>query len=217
MLHHVLQRQSSLGKTCYNKVGKQLTINGLYAIYKGYKERFFPKLLDDTTISNEDKEKIKGLLAKPFNPYIRRHSALTEKSTKLKSNTLNQHAGWSPNSHMAQKYIHYFGNESSESLLEAYGIVTKNNIPIDTLNPKICPNCNEGNTQDARFCNKCKMIMSYEGYQEILQEQQEKDKDLQSVKERMASIEDILVAIQLLLQNLKPEMLSKLQLVGMNK
>jgi hypothetical protein len=36
-------------------------------------------------------------------------------------------------------------NESSESLLEAYGIVTKNNITIDTLNPKICPNCNEGN------------------------------------------------------------------------
>ncbi|MFL6323623.1 MAG: hypothetical protein ACJ72C_02520, partial [Nitrososphaeraceae archaeon] len=85
-----------MGKTCYNKVGKQLTINGLYAIYKGYKERFFPKLLDDATISNEDKEKIKGLLSKPFDPYIRRHSALTEKSTKLKSNTLNQHAGWSP-------------------------------------------------------------------------------------------------------------------------
>jgi integrase/recombinase XerD len=64
---------------------------------------------------------------------------------------------------MAQKYIHYFGNESSESLLEAYGIVTKDKIPIDTLNPKICPNCNEGNVQDAKFCSKCKMIMSFEG------------------------------------------------------
>jgi hypothetical protein len=50
-----------------------------------------------------------------------------------------------------------------------------------------------------------------------LQEQQEKDKDLQLVKERMASIENVLVAIQPLLQNLKPEMLTKLQLVGMNK
>jgi integrase/recombinase XerD len=198
-------------------MGKQLTINGLYAIYKHYKEKFFPKLLEDTTVSNESKEKIKELLAKPFNPYIRRHSALTEKSTKLKSSTLNQHTGWSPNSHMAQKYIHYFGNESSESLLEAYGIVTKNNIPIDTLNPRICPNCNEGNTQDAKFCNKCEMIMSFDGYQEVLQEQQEKDKDLQSVKERMASIENVLIAIQPLLQNIKPEMLTKLQLVGMNR
>jgi ribosomal protein L40E len=193
-------------------MGKQLTINGLYGIYKGYKEKFFPKLVEDNTISNEDKESIKALLLKPFNPYVRRHSALTEKSIKLKSSTLNQHAGWTPNSNMAQKYIHYFGNESSESLLEAYDIITKNNVSIDTLNPKICPNCNEGNTQDAKFCSKCKMLMSFDGYQEVLQEQQEKDRDLQSVKERMASIENLLVAIQPLLQNLKPEMLSKLQL-----
>jgi hypothetical protein len=61
------------------------------------------------------------------------------------------------------------------------------------------------------------MIMSFDGYQEVLQEQQEKDKDLQSVKERMASIENVLIAIQPLLQNIKLEMLSKLQLVGMNK
>jgi ribosomal protein L40E len=193
-------------------MGKQLTINGLYGIYKGYKEKFFPKLVEDNTISNEDKESIKALLLKPFNPYVRRHLALTEKSIKLKSSTLNQHAGWTPNSNMAQKYIHYFGNESSESLLEAYDIITKNNVSIDTLNPKICPNCNEGNTQDAKFCSKCKMLMSFDGYQEVLQEQQEKDRDLQSVKERMASIENLLVAIQPLLQNLKPEMLSKLQL-----
>ena len=61
------------------------------------------------------------------------------------------------------------------------------------------------------------MIMSFDGYQEVLQEQQEKDKDLQSVKERMASIENVLIAIQPLLQNIKLEMLIKLQLVGMNK
>jgi hypothetical protein len=164
---------------------RQLTISGLYEVYKGYKERFLPRLLEDKTISSEDKEKIKGLLSKPFNPYIRRHSALTEKSVKLKSNTLNQHAGWSMNSHMAQKYIHYFGNESSESLLEAYGIVTKNNAGgIDTLNPKICPNCNEGNTQDARFCSKCKMVMSYEGYQEALESQKQKEDKLAIIEER---------------------------------
>jgi hypothetical protein len=55
------------------------------------------------------------------------------------------------------------------------------------------------------------------GYQEVLQEQQEKNKDLQSIKERIASIENVLVAIQPLLQDIMPEMLAKLQLVGMNK
>jgi hypothetical protein len=108
----------------------------LYSIYKCYKERFFPKLLQDNSIPNEDKEKIKGLLRKPFNPYIRRHSALTEKSTKLKSSTLEQRAGWVPGSNMQKRYVHYFGNESSIDILEAYGIVTKDNAPIDTLNPK---------------------------------------------------------------------------------
>jgi hypothetical protein len=96
---------------------------------------------------------------------------------------LNQHAGWSMNSNMAQKYIHYFGNESSESLLEAYGIVT-NNIPFDRLNPKICPNCDEGNTQDAKFCSKCKMIMSFEGYQEALESQKEKEDQLKTMKDQ---------------------------------
>jgi hypothetical protein len=150
---------------------------------------FFPKLLKDNTISNEDKEKIKCLLAKPFNPYIRRHSALTEKSIKLKSNILNQHAGWSMSSNMAQKYIHYFGNESSESLLEAYGIVTNNHIPIDRLNPKVCPYCNEGNTQDAKFCSRCKMIMSFEGYNEVLESQKEKEDELKTMKDQFNSIQ----------------------------
>lgn len=176
----------ALGK---NSMGKQLSARGLYGIYKYYKEEFFPKLLKDNTISNEEKEKITILLDKPFNPYIRRHSALTEKSIKLKSNTLNQHAGWSMNSNMAQKYLHYFGNESSESLLEAYGITTGNSIPLDRLNPKICPNCNEGNTQDAKFCSKCKMIMSFEGYQEALESQKEKEDKLTIMEEGFNSMQ----------------------------
>src|SRR5215831_18357130 len=176
-----------LGRNC---TGRQLNTNGVYEVYKYYKEEFFPKLLKDNTITDEDKEMIKCLLAKPFNPYIRRHSALTEKSIKLKSNTLNQHAGWSMNSNMAQKYIHYFGNESSESLLEAYGIITKDKVPIDTLNPKICPNCNEGNTQDAKFCSKCKMIMSFEGYQEALESQKEKESEVQNLKDQMRFLQE---------------------------
>jgi hypothetical protein len=186
-------------------MGRQLTTNGLYEIYKDYKYVFFPRLLEDPTVPNEDKEKIKILLGKPFNPYIRRHSALTEKSVKLKTNTLNQHAGWSMNSHMAQKYIHYFGNESSESLLEAYGIVTKNINGIDTLNPKICPNCNEGNTQDTKFCSKCKMIMSFEGYQEALESQKEKEDKLTTMEERFNSMQSQMQTLLTAIVNMKDQ------------
>jgi integrase len=182
-------------------MGKELTPSGIYAIYKDYKDEFFSKLLTDPTIPDDDKEKIKVLLTKPFNPYIRRHSALTEKSTKLKLHTLNQHAGWSTNSNMAQKYIHYFGNESSESLLEAYGIVTKDNIPMNTLNPKLCPNCNEGNTQDAKFCVKCKMIMSLEGYQEALESEKQKEDEIKLMKDQMMAMQEAQGELLKLLRN----------------
>jgi integrase len=178
-----------VGLDSHNMGRRQLTLSGLYQMYQYHKKELFSNLLEDPTVSNEDKDKIKELLLKPFNPYIRRHSSLTEKSTKLKSHTLNQHAGWSPTSNVSQKYIHYFGNESSESLLEAYGIVTNSNVPIDTLNPKICPNCNEGNTQDAKFCSKCKMIMSFEGYQEALESQKEKEDQLKSMQSQVNNMQ----------------------------
>jgi hypothetical protein len=73
----------------------------------------------------EDKQKISELLKKPWNPYIRRHSSLTDKSTILKEHTLRQFAGWSPGSNMHLKYLHYFGNESNDNILEAYGIISK--------------------------------------------------------------------------------------------
>jgi integrase/recombinase XerD len=183
----------SMGRT-------QLTINGLYNMYHKYKEEFFPKLLEEdktTTIPKEDKEKIKALLLKPFNPYIRRHSALTEKSNsdKLGVHILNQHAGWSMNSHMAQKYLHYFGNESSNLLLKSHGILidsSNGNDSDNTLNPKVCYNCNEPNTHDAKFCSKCKMIMSFKDYQETLQnqekaleEQKKKEGELATIKEQL--------------------------------
>jgi hypothetical protein len=141
-------------------------------IYRECKRQIFPKLLESPNVLPEDKQKIKELLKKPWNPYIRRHSALTEKSTILKENVLRQHAGWSLGSQMHLKYLHYFGNESNESLLEAYGIIDKG-IQLDQLRPKQCPNCNESNKVDSKFCANCRMILSYEGYRESLERQKE--------------------------------------------
>jgi hypothetical protein len=94
---------------------------------------------------------------KPWNSYIRRHSALTEKSKYLKENVLRQHASWSPTSNMQLKYVHYFGNESNESILEAYGLKSKLE-QIDKLKPVLCPDCSEANKIDSKFCSKCRMV-----------------------------------------------------------
>jgi integrase/recombinase XerD len=136
----------------HRKFGNKMKSISLNNIYRNYKLVFFPTLLEDPKVPLEDKQKIKELLQKRWNPYVIRHSALTQKSTILKEHILRQHAGWSPRSQMHLKYIHYFGNESSESLLEAYGVATKDKSQVHILKPKQCPNCNEPNKPDSKVC-----------------------------------------------------------------
>jgi hypothetical protein len=88
-------------------LGRMLSISSIENIYRHYKLEFFPKLLTNPNVPPEDKQKMEDLLRKPWNPYIRRHSALTEKSTILKEHTLRQYAGWSSRSQMHLKYLHY--------------------------------------------------------------------------------------------------------------
>ncbi len=150
------------------KLGRMRS-RSMYNTYMRYQKVYFPKLLKDESIPEEDKIAISKLLRKPWNPYlVGRHTSLTQKSKILKESVLRQHAGWTPRSFMPEKYIHYFSNESSKSLLEAYGIVDKE-VEIDKLKPKICSNCNEPNKIDAKFCVKCPMVLSYDAWEEAKQ------------------------------------------------
>jgi integrase len=179
-------------------LGKHIGAIRIYKIYDKYKKQIFPKLLESPTILPEDKQKITELLKKPWNPYIRRHSALTEKSTILKEHVLRQHAGWSGSSQMHLKYLHYFGNESNESLLEAYGIVASGQ-QIDQLRPKQCPNCSEPNKPDSKFCAKCRMVLTYDAYNETVEDKKQNDDALTTlsdqVMELMKEVEEIKKAI----------------------
>ncbi|MGB7662091.1 MAG: site-specific integrase [Nitrososphaeraceae archaeon] len=164
-------------------LGRSINVISLHGIYNRYKTKLFPKLLQDPNVPEEDKQKIEELLKKPWNPYIRRHSALTEKSSFLKEHILRQHAGWSPRSQMHLKYLHYFGNESSESILQEYGILPKDNQEANLLRPKQCPNCNEPNRPDQKFCVKCMMVLTYDAYSETLEEQR-RESEVQNLKEK---------------------------------
>jgi integrase/recombinase XerD len=164
-------------------LGRHVRATRIYNIYNEYKKEIFPKLLESPTVLPEDKQQIAELLKKPWNPYIRRHSALTEKARILMEPILKMHAGWTPRSQMHLMYEHWFGNESNESLLEAYGIVTSGQ-QIDQLRPKQCPNCSEPNKPDSKFCNKCRMVLTYDAYSETLESQKEKESEVQILKEK---------------------------------
>ena len=172
-------------------LGKHISPLRIYMIYDEYKKQLFPKLLESPEVLPEDKPRIKDLLKKPWNPYVRRHSALTEKSTILKENVLRQYAGWSGCSQMHLKYIHYFGNESNESLLEAYGIVAAGQ-QIDQLRPKQCPNCSEPNKPDSKFCAKCRMVLSYDAYNETVEMQHQKDNQIETLMKKQEKVEQLI-------------------------
>ena len=188
--------------------GNRLSENALYKVYIiTYKKRHFQKLLNDK-IPEVDKSYIRNLLTKPWTPYIQRHSALTAKSSILKEHTLRDYAGWSMSSKMPQVYIHYFGNESSKSLLEAYGIEDYKNEKTNVLKSKACPNCNEPNKPDSRFCFKCKMVLTFDSYKETLEREKEKESEIQIMKQQI----QILIESQKDIMNLLkyPDKLSKI-------
>lgn len=57
------------------------------------------------------------------------------------------------------------------------------NQQIDQLRPKQCPNCIEPNKPDSRFCAKCRMVLTYDAYTETSEKQQEKESEVQLLKD----------------------------------
>jgi hypothetical protein len=144
---------------------------------------------------------------------------LTEKSKIIHEHPLRQYAGWSPRSQMHLKYLHYFGNEASECLLEAYGVVTKDQEQANILHYKQCPSCNEPNKPDNKFCAnaKCKMVLTYDAYTETLEKEQQRESEIKDLKEKLEAVHEeqnqkfdrIMIMIQRnpKLANIKPEAL----------
>ncbi|MGD9533895.1 MAG: hypothetical protein AB7V56_09025 [Candidatus Nitrosocosmicus sp.] len=198
------------------KLGSKLTYDGLSYQYKYfYKTKFFPGLLNDETVPEGDKSLIRNMLTKPWNLYIFRHSALTEKSQILKEHVLRNHAGWTMSSKMPQVYIHYFGNESSKSLLLSKGLIRPQDNENDfvSIKYKECPNCHEPNKQGNKFCIKCKMVLTFDSYSEVRNEDKNKitklETDMKSVKEGINRI-FLLIQQNPKLSNVKPEVLNKI-------
>jgi hypothetical protein len=89
---------------------------------------------------------------------------------------------------MHLKYLHYFGNESNDSILEAYGIISKGKQSSEALRPKQCPNCNEPNKPDSRFCAKCRIVLTYDAYSETLESEKQNEDRVSVLEKQMQSL-----------------------------
>jgi predicted nucleic acid-binding Zn ribbon protein len=84
---------------------------------------------------------------------------------------------------MPQVYIHLSG-ESTKILLEKRGIITRRDKEkFEELRSRQCPNCSEPNKPDSKFCANCRMILSYNAYNETLDEQKKKEDKLAKMEE----------------------------------
>lgn len=170
--------------------GRRISREALQADYEDYKKREFPKLLEDPLVPEEDKRKIKDLLQKPWNLYIRRHTAATEISKRVKDSVLvDQYMGWSHKGNTRLKYQHYFADDGIEAMLLADGlpIAATTGGPGASrkglLKPKQCPDCGESNKPDSKWCVKCKFVLSFDGYNEVTKEAEETKKELEQMRE----------------------------------
>lgn len=130
---------------------------------------------------------------------------------------MRDHAGWSINSKMPSVYLHYFGTESCNSLLETFGLVKKQNGQASLLTSKLCPSCKELNKQDSRFCVSCKMVLTYDAYNETLEKEQKRESEVQNLKARydqdIKAVREQMNQIMMMVQrnprlaNIKPEVL----------
>jgi integrase len=171
--------------------GKRLARNTMFVCYYKYKKVDFPKLLDDPMVPEEDKRKIHDLLQKPWNPYIRRHTAATEISKALKDSVLiDQYMGWSHSGNTRQKYQHYYNDDSFDAMLTMMdGLKPISPAKNKTLlKPRICPNCSESNTPESRFCSKCKFVLSFDSFNETLTQANDMKKRLEDLEQRFEQL-----------------------------
>jgi integrase/recombinase XerD len=178
-----------------NKGRRLATTNTMYVVYNMYKTIAFPKLLQDPLVTEEDKRKIRDLLKKPWNPYVRRHTAATEISRVLKDSVLiDQYMGWSHAGNTRQKYQHYFGDDAFDAMLTfADGLISPNNPLLNgkknILKPRQCPNCDESNTPESRFCSKCKFVLSFDAFQEAIGEKKKAAKESEQQRKALAEVQ----------------------------
>jgi site-specific recombinase XerD len=154
--------------------GKRIRRWSVYNQFRRYQTLIFPRLLEDATVPEADKARIRYLLTKPWNPYLAgRHSSLTEISKHLSDSLFRQHGGWSRRSKQPLTYVHYFSNQSALSLLEHAGIEPKKDGKQSVLQPIRCPNCRTEAEPAAKFCSNpsCRMPLTTEGFQQVREDE----------------------------------------------
>jgi hypothetical protein len=105
--------------------------------------------------------------------------------------------GWTPKSNTMLKYQHYFNDDAMDAMLEADGLpiaasANGNNNKSSSkglLKPKLCPNCDESNKSDSKFCVNCKFVLSCDTFYEAVEEKEKAAREAERAKKALEELE----------------------------
>jgi hypothetical protein len=159
-----------------------------------YRLEYFPKLLDDPNVPQQDKDIIKVMLQeRRWNPYALRHFSLTDKTKQrlMSDGMLRQHAGWTKNSKMPSVYYHFYGNEAVDELYKAKGYLQKDDIyDSNPIGLKKCPMCGYNNLPESLSCVHCKLLIDQVAFKQIMEDQYIKDTKLEEMTRQLQEMKE---------------------------
>ena len=124
-------------------------------------------------------------------PYLVRHSALTRLAKLLKESELNLYAGWVQGSRMPRRYVHFSARDLEETVLQIHGLRREKKAE-SFLKLQECPRCGMKNEPDSVRCRFCGMILSREYTLKLVNEENEKFRE---IFERLNRLEQLLSSL----------------------
>ena len=96
-------------------------------------------------------------ITKHITPHIFRHSRITHLIQQGVSESVIKLMMWgSIDSKMFANYAHLTGIDIDREIYKLYGIESKTTqVSADTLEPRVCPHCDEMNSPVSRHCHLC--------------------------------------------------------------
>jgi site-specific recombinase XerD len=156
-----------------------------------------------------------GLANKHTRLYLLRHSRATHLAKHLTEAQMCVFFGWVQGTQVVRRYIHLSGKDVDNVLL-----AINNGGPVQAEEYKLktitCIRCAEGISPGMNFCPRCSLAIDlqeqYTKEIKIEQKLEQREHELQDIKDKLQGMEKLLLTIQPLLKNVKPEALADIPL-----
>ncbi len=147
----------------------------------------------------------KADIEKPVNPHHWRHSRATFMSNSFTESQMCEWFGWVQGSDQPSRYVHLSGRDIDNAYDKMHGIKEEEEEEKVELSPIKCPRCEEQNSPEAKFCQRCGQALSVEAAQEMEEKEKiankEFFKEAKKDQELLDKVEDAVELIEKLREN----------------